>query len=221
MNSGVHGLFCTKDLPVIFRREKSKIMKRILIIAALLLAAVALQAQIRFGIKAGANFYKFSGKDASFGSDYSPKFNAGFAGGGLVNIPVNEMFSVQGEVLYSMEGSRYNLPGEDVIEKTDYINIPVLFQYNVSGFYAETGPQVGFIVRAKETQGSESADTRDEFTSANFSWALGLGYKMSNGIGFGARYNIGIVDITKNPDFSVKVGGFHVGVFYLFGGNKK
>ena len=191
-------------------------MKKILFLSVFTAAAFIGQAQIKFGIKAGANFSKFSGDDAKM-EDVSPKFLTGFAGGGLVNISLNEMFSVQPEVLYSMEGTMYKESGEKATYKTDYINIPVLFQYNnPSGFYAETGPQVGFLMSAKVSYGGVSADAKDSFKKINFSWGLGAGYKLSNGLGIGARYNLGLANIVDG-DGSVKVGGFHVGLSYTFG----
>lgn len=199
-------------------------MKKVFVLVAAVVLVSAVQAQkgsIKFGVKAGANFYKFSGDDADFG-DVSPKIQVGIAGGGLVNIPVSDMFSVQPEVLFSMEGTKYEESGDKLMYKTNYINIPVLFQYNnASGFYAETGPQIGFLMSAKADDGDNSTDVKDSFKGTNFSWALGLGYKMKSGFGFGARYNLGLGNIVDESDIDIKLGGFHVGVFYLFGGEKK
>ena len=203
-------------------------MKKILFVTVFIAVAFFSQAQIKFGIKAGANFTKFSGPDAKF-ENVSPKFKPGFAGGGLVNIGITEMFSVQAEVLYSMEGSIYKESGQKLIFKTDYINIPVLVQYNNPvGVYAETGPQVGFLMSAKMSDGNNSIDAKDSFKKINFSWCFGAGYKLSNGLGIGARYNLGLANIVSNDDDgepgesgNVKLGGFHVGLFYTFGSSKE
>jgi len=202
-------------------------MKKILFLSVFTAAAFIGQAQIKFGIKAGANFSKFSGDDAKI-EGISPKFRTGFAGGGLVNIGLSEMFSVQPEVLYSMEGALYKESGAKLIFKTDYINVPVLLQYNnPSGFYAETGPQIGFLMSAKMSDGDNSVDAKDGFKKINFSWGLGAGYKLSNGLGIGARYNLGLANIADNSDSepgesgNIKLGGFHVGLFYTFGAGKE
>lgn len=194
-------------------------MKKLFFVSLFTVAAVTMNAQVKFGIKAGANFSKFSGSDAKLG-DVSPKYKIGFTGGGLVNIPVNETFSVQPEVLYSMEGSKYEEDGDKLVYHTDYINIPVMVQYNASGFYGETGPQVGFLINAKGDNGDVSVDIKDSFKSINFSWGVGLGYKLPNGFGVGARYNIGIANIADDEDTKLKLGGFHLGVSYTFGGGK-
>ncbi|MBX3257521.1 MAG: PorT family protein [Chitinophagaceae bacterium] len=196
-------------------------MKKIFFLSVFTAAAFIGQAQIKFGIKAGANFSKFSGEDAKI-EDLSPKFRTGFAGGGFVNIGLNEMFSLQPELLYSMEGTTYKESGEKATYKTDYINVPVLVQYNnPSGFYAETGPQIGYLVSAKIAYDGNSVDIKDSFKKINFSWGLGAGYKLSNGLGIGARYNLGITKIADNTDANIKVGGFHVGLSYTFGAGKE
>jgi hypothetical protein len=192
-------------------------MKKILLIVTILTTGIVSQAQIKFGVKAGANFYKFAGDDNDF-DDIDPDMRIGIAGGGLVNIPINSTFSVQPELLYSMEGAKYKANNDKLIYQLDYINVPVLFQYNSSGFYGETGPQIGFLMSGKASNGDESSDVKDSFKSTAFAWTVGFGYKLSSGIGIGARYNIGLSNIVDNDEADLKNSGFHIGISYLFGG---
>jgi len=63
----------------------------------------------------------------------------------------------------------------------DYVNIPVLFKYNnPGGFFAETGPQLGFLISAKAKSGSVSFDAKSNYKSTDFSWAIGAGYLISS-----------------------------------------
>lgn len=204
-------------------------MKKILILSIATFSYMAMNAQVKFGIKANANLSKFSGSDAKMG-DISPKFKVGFIGGGLANISISEILSVQPELLYSMEGSQYKEGDNKITYKTDYVNLPVMVQYNNPlGFYVETGPQVGFLVSAKAKSKAgdleESEDVKDSFKSINFSWGLGLGYKLSNGLGIGARYNYGLLNVIdpngEDTDVNIHLGGFQAGVFYTLGRNKK
>ena len=224
-------------------------MKKILVlVAAALIIAVSGNAQIgiasslnskakpyaegskgiSFGIKAGANFYQIGGSDADDeGLDESRKMKVGIAGGVLVNIPFSDMFSFQPELLYSTEG---NLQKEGDMKATialSYLNIPLMLQLNTaSGFYAETGPQIGFLMSAKtkidDGSGEIEDDVKDELKSIGFSWGLGLGYKLQSGFGFGARYNLGLstLDDADTDPSKLTSNGFHVGVFYMFGGKK-
>lgn len=199
-------------------------MKRIFILSVLTLTVFSIQAQVRFGVKAGVNLTKFSGSDAG-----DNDFLLGYAGGGLVNYKLADAVSLQGEVLYSLEGasSKDAVEGMNVTTKAKlgYVNIPVLAQYNhSSGFYAETGPQLGILANAKASMSAEgeshSYDMKDQLKSINFSWGIGAGYKLSNGLGIGARYNLGLASIADN-DSKVKVGGFHIGLSYTFGGGNE
>lgn len=199
-------------------------MKRIFILSVFTLTAFTIQAQVRFGVKAGINLTKFSGSDAG-----DNNFLLGYAGGGLVNYKLADAVSLQGEVLYSLEGASSKDVAEGMNIKTraklGYVNIPVLAQYNhSSGFYAETGPQLGILASAKASMSAEgdsySQDMKDSFKKINFSWGIGAGYKLSNGLGIGARYNLGLANI-PDGDSKVKVGGFHIGLSYTFGGGNE
>lgn len=200
-------------------------MKKIIVLSVLTLTAFTIQAQIRYGIKAGANFSTFSGSDAKM-EGISPKYKVGFAGGALVNLQLSELFSLQPEVLYSMEGARYKEGGQSMNFNINYINIPVLAQYNnPSGFYAETGPQLGLLASAKMAFDGNSISMKDDMRKINFSWGFGAGYKLSNGLGIGARYNLGLTKIDSDKEggeaSNIKVGGFHVGLFYTLGAGGK
>jgi hypothetical protein len=202
------------------RRKKltknQNIMKKVLFVVAILVASVAVQAQVKFGVKAGGNLSMWGGDDAE---DSKSKF--GFHVGALANIPVSSMFSVQPEVLFSAEGAKFESGGDDINYNLNYINIPVLLQYNnPSGFYAETGPQIGLLMSAKAKAGDESEDIKDFFKGSNFSWAIGAGYKMASGFGFGVRYNLGLGSILDADDSDIKQSNFGFGVSYTFGGSK-
>ena len=195
-------------------------MKKLLIVfsaVALVATANAQKGSITFGVKAGANFSMFGGDD---NDGFDSKI--GFHAGGVVNIPVSSMFSVNPEVLFSAEGAKMNDDPDDIKYNLGYINIPVLLQYNnASGFYAETGPQIGFLITAKGKVGDESEDIKDSFKSTNFSWAIGAGFKTKSGFGFGARYALGLGNIVDEEDVDIKQSNIGVGVFYNFGGSKK
>lgn len=199
-------------------------MKKIFVLSALAFMTFSLQAQIKVGIKAGANLSSFLGSDAKF-DGISPKYKAGFAGGGLVNLKLGEQFSLQPEVLFSMDGAKYSDDGESMNYNVNYINIPVLAQYNhSSGFYAETGPQLGLLASAKMAYDGNSVSVKDSFKKINFSWGLGAGYQLSNGLGIGARYNLGLSNILDVEGYgedgdkpTIKTGGFHLGLFYTIG----
>ena len=188
-------------------------MKKFFLVAAITAVGFASKAQVTFGVKAGLNISSWTGDDADGASSL-----AGFNAGGQVNIPVSSQFSVQPEVTYSGEGVKFD-GGKYT---TNYINIPVLFQYNnPSGFFAHVGPQIGILASAKaKIDGAGSTDAKDAFKSTNFSAVIGAGYKLANGLGFNARYNLGLANIIDADGVSVKTSVFQVGAFFSFGGAK-
>jgi hypothetical protein len=194
-------------------------MKKLLIVfvAVAFVATANAQGSIKFGAKAGGNLSSWSGDDIE---DAKSKF--GFHVGAIVNIPVSSMFSVNPEVLFSIEGAKQDADPDDINYNLGFLNIPVLLQYNnPSGFYAETGPQIGFLMSAKAKAGDEDEDIKDLFKSTNFSWALGAGFKTKSGFGFGARYALGLNNIIDDDDADLKQSNLSFGVFYMFGGSKK
>jgi opacity protein-like surface antigen len=189
-------------------------MKKVILFAAFAVVAFATQAQVKFGAKAGMNLANLSG-DIS-----DNKMKVGFNVGGLVNIPVSENLSVQPEILYSAEGTKFG--GSSTVDlNLGYVNIPVMLKYSSTGFYGEVGPQLGILASAKYKSGSSSASAKDDINSTNFGVAFGAGYELSSGLGFGARYSLGLSNIAKDAGGDkVKTSNISVGVHYIFGGAK-
>ena len=182
-------------------------MKKILTIAAFTVFGFAsMQAQeVNFGLKGGFNIATATG-------DNSKDFDAvtSFHFGAMAEIPLSEKFSFQPEVLYSGQGISIN---DDTLE-LKYINVPLMGKYYVAkGLSLEAGPQVGFLVSAK----AYGNDVKDSFRTVDFGLNVGVGYKLENGLNFGARYNFGLTninDISGNNDknsnavFQASVGYF-------------
>jgi hypothetical protein len=178
------------------------------------------QAQIKFGVKAGLNLANLTG-DAT-----DSKIKTDFHGGGLVEIPVGKIFAVQPEILYSGQGAKSSEDGTDFKLNLGYLNIPVLFKYNnPSGFFAVTGPQIGFLLNAQAKAGSDHQDVKSAFNSTDFSWAFGVGYLIKSvNAGIEARFNQGLSNIAKNEQgssVSIKNQVIQIGLVYVFGGGEK
>jgi hypothetical protein len=199
--------------------------KTFLALALSLGVAGAAQAQsAHFGVKAGASLTNYTGKGAG-DNDYKFGFNGGF----LANFAVNDVFSIQPEVLYSMKGAKADetIGGTKLTQKQTlhYIDVPVLAHINAGGLFFELGPQIGFLAAAKESLEangqSASQDIKDQAKTVDFGYAAGLGYQMMNGPGIGLRYNGGFTDINKNnsnSDNAVRNGAFQLYLTYMFGG---
>lgn len=188
-------------------------MKKIHLIVSALLVSTALLAQDpKFGVKAGLNASTLT----SGGYDW----RAGFHGGLLAHIHVTPAFSLQPEIMYSSQGAKYDIGNnQQVTRKLNYINVPVLLQYNFNnGFRLQGGPQVGFLIDAKDKLGDVDINTvnTDNFNSVDFSIPLGISYLGYSGFGADVRYNLGITNVAEGSTTNVRNSVFQLGVFYLF-----
>ena len=166
------------------------------------------QDHVEFGLKGGLNFSSIKG-DGIEGGDTRTSFHLG----GLAHFHINKMWAIQPELVYSGQGGSYS-NGETV--KLNYINLPVLGQYMFGdGFRAETGPQFGFNVNAKSKFNGVETDVNDSFKGFALGWTFGLGYLTKSNIGFDARYNLGLTDISENGS-NLKNGVWQIGLFYQF-----
>jgi opacity protein-like surface antigen len=205
-------------------------MKKIILSSLLVLAFGFTYAQkAEFGIKGGLNVanQNYSGDGAP-----SPTSIIGFQVGGFVDIKISDKFSIQPELLYSTQGSKFNLlvntDGSNYDTKNtfllSYINVPVMFKYYAAEkFSLEAGPQIGFMVDSKlktDVIGqSVTQDAKDLFESVDFGLNLGAGYDFTKKISAGIRYNFGLTNVMKTEsgdNSKIKNSVFSLSVGYKF-----
>lgn len=188
-------------------------MKKTLLV--IMTAIICLAAQAQFGVKGGLNIANWGGSDAD---EEGKKALLGPYFGVFYNIKASDMFSVQPELVYSMQGVKYEISGFKVKVPTSYLNLTPLLRYNnPSGFFVGVGPQIGFLLSAKvKEDGEDDVDIKDEMKGVDFAAALAIGYELKNGFGFYARYNHGLSKIPDADDSKVFNRVFQVGVRYAF-----
>lgn len=154
------------------------------------------QQQVKFGPKAGVNFSNISGLD-------NAEMKTGFHVGAVAEIKFNEKFSIQPEVVYSAQGTKFTSNNSEVKWNNDYINIPIMAKYYiVDGFSVEAGPQVGILAKA-EQEGTYMGytgtnDVKDNYKSVDFGVNFGLAYDLPQGFFVNARYNLGLSKIGED-----------------------
>lgn len=208
-------MFLRFSASLIFYQTNS--MKKVFLVFLCAATFTAAKAQVQFGVKAGANLSNIAGKDVE-----DAKSLIGFNAGGFVRLPINDNIKIQPEVLFSAQGSKVDSEIGDAKMHLSYVNIPVMFQYHTeSGFFAETGPQVGFLAKSKMKSGSLSVDIDEGMKKVDFAWGLGAGYQLPMGVGVNLRYNHGlssIFDSEGGESVKARNSVFQLGVFYVFGG---
>ena len=191
----------------------------------------------RFGIKAGANFAEFKvSSDNSTGTLPETQSRGSFNAGFFYNIPLGTSFRFQPELEYSGEGSRISQKitfpttyTQTSTDKLGYINLPLMLQWqSESGFYVEVGPQLGYLISAKNVMTGNNASSgetniKDNLKKMDFAGAGGIGYLSRVGLGIDARYVYGFRDIYNTEDGNnagapeLKNRVIQVGLFWQFG----
>jgi opacity protein-like surface antigen len=206
-------------------------MKKLLIVTVLVLAfAFTTSAQDAaapmFGVKAGLNLANHYGSGTDADSEFGEhKFKAGVVGGVFMSYALSPQFSVQPEILYSMKGYKWEGTGGEAgyteKGKFNYLEVPVLFKYNVptEGTTSPNlfvGPAVAFLMSAKidwdyDTE-SGTVDWKDSTKSVDFGVAFGGGVDFAMGEGtvtFDVRYTLGLSKLPDlaepDPDFDDKI----------------
>ncbi len=206
-------------------KTKIKQMKKMFFIAALaVFGMTSADAQVSFGVKAGPQLTNFVGSDVEE-SDMKVGFNVG----GYANIRFSEQLAFQPELLFSLQGDKYEetILGQDVKYKSNfsYINVPLMMKwYAYEGLNFEFGPQVGFNVGAKgKVEGGDSSfeGDIDDVSGVNFGLNIGAGYELPMGLNFGIRYGRGLNSVytledTNGDKFKIYNSTIALGVGYTF-----
>jgi hypothetical protein len=172
-------------------------MKKITISLLLVAAtAVAYAQEYAIGIKGGPNFANID-TEASPGENYDNR--TGFHLGAFAQFR-GERVGIQPEILFSQQGSKVTINGNDFKSNFSYVNIPVIVKlYTIAGINLQVGPQIGFLTSADYND----QDVKDELKATDFSLALGVGWDLPLGLTIDGRYNWGLSDISDGSGASM------------------
>ena len=184
-------------------------------IVLLIIMAVCGLSQVRgqdFGVKAGYNYSTFSGETSSLSTIEGL---SGFYIGGLVELPISNVLSIQPELIFSRQGAAwekdYNIPilGKGSLKndiKLDYLNIPVMAKVNLGPLFLQGGVQFGFLVSKPEI-GNYIANVRigtlldkDSYNSFDFGVGAGLGFNLNRRLFVEARYTHSLTNVFDPND---------------------
>jgi hypothetical protein len=201
-------------------KTKSLPMKKYLLFASTLISCLAAFSQdkkTQVGIKSGLNVAILS---ASINSESS--YKSGFHIGMYIKTPGG----FRPEIYFSSQGQKDNYVSPPSFVSTgkttttlNYLNIPLLMELGKKKVMFQIGPQIGFLLSAKEVgtinNQSVNSDLKDFTKSPDFSLVLGAGINATEKLNFGLRLNYGLSDIFNSPsspgvDFpSIKNRVFH------------
>ena len=194
-------------------------MKKVLVVAALMLSSVSTFAQHAVGSfnlqpKVGVSIANLTEL-----KDTDPR--VGVVAGVEGEYQASDIISVSAGVLYSMQGSKYEYEllnqKYKSTNKLDYINVPIMANvYVTKGLAVKLGVQPGFNVSSSNKQevntfaGSGSSTFDVKAKSVDFSIPVGLSYEYNN-FQLDARYNWGLTKAfengkAKNSVFQITLG---------------
>ena len=134
------------------------------------------------------------------GKDFSNEFNTGFGGWVKFRLGVGKK---NGQVTFSTGYTNFNAKGSGSQFSASVGIIPLLLGYRyvvASGFYLE--PQAGYgSYHAKYSEGGQSISG----SQGGFTYAMGLGYEVSN-IDFGVRFQNATINDASFSNIAVRVG---------------
>lgn len=202
--------------------------------------------QNAIGGKIGLNFATFTGDTDDLESDGNDKgFNPGLQIGGVFEIGINDLISIQPELLYIQKGVRlkssedfFGNPVESEASLVfNYLELPLLVKIKLgnpesTNFFINVGPSFGYTLSGKskskisfdgETETNEEDfefEENDEFNRFDISATLGAGVNIPLGPGklfVEARYLLGFSNLIDSDfnDDKLKNGGIGLGVGYM------
>ena len=187
-------------------------MKKVILMAVVMLASVASYAQHAVGSftlqpKIGMNIADLTEADES-------DARIGLAAGAEFEYQVTDMISVSAGALYSMQGCK----DDKVTQKLDYINVPILANvYVAKGLAVKLGLQPGFKVNYKYsadgvTVDADEMDWAPKTKGVDLSIPVGVSYEYNNFV-LDGRYNFGVTkafdskaEKSKNSVFQITLG---------------
>jgi hypothetical protein len=112
--------------------------------------------------------------------DHRVRFNTAFGVGGAYSFTENTGIGL--DVLYSLQGQRFDINGKDSIQRQNYVKIPLYFLFVSSAsspisFIGKIGPQLSILTSSKRGANNSSSDkdTKDWYKSATFGGMAGAG----------------------------------------------
>lgn len=205
-------------------------MKKVLLVLSIMATAAIASAQVSFGVQGGGIVsgmsYKIQGGQAP---TLSSRF--GFKVGGVAEVPVAQSISFMPQLNFVNKGYKYTGNGVNVNSSLYYVEVPLNFTYNSSGFFVGAGPSIAFGLSGTTnvTQGTDKDkvtvkfdgkesgnDNNEHYKSLDFGGNLVAGYKLTNGVFFNVNYNFGLSNISTDKEVTSKNHYFGFGVGYFF-----
>ncbi len=178
--------------------HKNNRLKKIIIVSFLLLLGTTLGAQEFNG---GVHF----GFDIASERETWPN-RLGVYTGIFTNRYVSEHSSFQLELNYVQKGNknRVDIDNSDDYElRLHYLELQILYHYDIQRFTLEAGPSLGWLAASKEKMNGQDVTNAESFEPLDLSIGIGLYYRLNDSFQFGARYSNSILPVREGETISI------------------
>lgn len=153
----------------------------------MLFTSTALQAQLSYGITAGASFanQKISSHDVKA----SLETKTGFTAGAVLLVPLNKHFSLQPQLNFVQKGCKLENTDLQQTRTINYLELPVNFLFNTGGFFMGLGPSFAWGLSGSDNIQFEGGSFQDAKSSIHF----GTGEYDINRFDFGINFTAGYI----------------------------
>ena len=168
----------------------------------------------------------YSETNTSGNSTVSGDSKTGFVGGAVYNISVLSVIAIEPGLVYSMRGGQGGSMGSESKESIDYLAIPVHAKLKLPGVpfvspFILAGVNVGFLVSAKDDDGTTTQDVSSEKALMDLGPDLGIGVELPLTAlvpYLEYVYDMGLTGLEKNPQGSetIKTNGSEIKVGVRF-----
>jgi hypothetical protein len=179
-------------------------------IALIIFSSSAFSQGLTFGVKAGANIYKLTGKS------FKDEFSFGYHAGAFATLGLGGRLALQPEVLFNQVNidtasnisSVYHFKSNVQLK---YLSIPILLNYKLSNILAlQVGPQFGIMMDKNKNLLKNGSDA---FKNGDFSMLGGVQLKLLKfriygryAVGLNNLNDIGSSDKWKSQSYQLGVG---------------
>ena len=172
----------------------------LLALSAALFAATPSPASAQVGVLVGFNSAKVDFEDDTDVPSDAVSRRTGFVGGVTLNVPIQDVFSVEVDALVGLKGAKFDFGGGDTgTIKLTYLDVPVMGRINLGGMdtggHLLFGPSFNFKLNEK-FEPADPGDTDDDIKAFETSFVAGAGVMISR-FRIDARYGFGLTNIDK------------------------
>ncbi len=177
-------------LCIVLRIKQFQFMKKLLTLIFAFVAFVSVS-NAQLGFRGGVNIANMTLESEELSLE--PGSTLVFHVGLTYDKMINENLTFRPGLLYSAKGYNFELDGfdENIEGSYNYLEVPLDFVYKTGAINIHGGPYIGYLLSAE----LEGEDIKEESQTLDFGLNLGISYDITEQIGFGFNYGLGLANV--------------------------